>query len=461
MKETVESLCRRYTGLNREEIAYIQAVSEELQHWADAENMDVFINCACPNGDSVVVAQASPAGAASAYRHSVVGMLSKPVNEPAVARTFQLGCTTRRMRAINQERVPVIQVATPIRRNERVIGVLTYERQVGQCDTPDPLAENFQDVCQQADYKSTDTGVDSNWFWLAEYIDEALLVVDKQGYVSYRNTFARRLYAKLGYVEDILGQQYKNVSLADFPVNVAAPPVEAEVGKFVLSVRQVRIQEPEVDFVVVIKDITNQKATERELILKSVVVQEMHHRVKNNLQMVASLLRLQMGRTENEETKRVVTETSNRILAIASTHQLLAQNGVDKVKLKEVIENIKANALRSCTPSHMDIRIEILGDDFNVDSDVATTVGLVVNELFQNSLQHAFVGRDHGRIELTIREEKLYATITIVDDGVGFRKQGENLGLTIVKVMVGEKLKGSFRITSSPSGTKVMFDFLI
>ena len=131
MGETVETLCKRHTNLTQKEIAQISQLAEELQRWADMERVDAFINCPCRNGrDSVVVAQAGPQDGNSAYRNSVVGLLSKPANEPAVARTFQLGCMTRRMRAINQERVPVIQVTMPILHEERVIGVLTFERPI-------------------------------------------------------------------------------------------------------------------------------------------------------------------------------------------------------------------------------------------------------------------------------------------------------------------------------------------
>lgn len=457
----MEDLCRRYTDLSGEEIALIGEMAGRLQQWADQEHVDAFINCPSQNGDSVVVAQAGPAGAESAYRHSVVGMLSKPVNEPAVARTLQLGCITRRMRAVNQERVPVVQVAAPIRMGERVIGALTYERPVGRGDIPDPLAENYREGGRKKRRQNPDDGRGSDWSWLAEYIDEGLLMVDTEGYVSYRNTVAKRLYVRLGYMEDILGQKYRNIRLADLPENGSAPPVEAEVGRFILSVRQVRIQESGEAFAVIIKDITNQKAAERELVLKSMVVQEMHHRVKNNLQTISSLLRLQRSRAKSGETKQVLTETGNRILAIAATHQLLAQNGMDQVMLKEVLENIRNNVLRAYNPAQTDVRVEIHGGAFAVSSDVAASVALVTNELLQNCLQHAFTGRGTGSIEILIREEKLYGTICVADDGVGFDKGRENLGLSIVRSLVREKLRGSLDIATGPAGTRVQFDFQI
>jgi two-component sensor histidine kinase len=106
----------------------------------------------------------------------------------------------------------------------------------------------------------------------------------------------------------------------------------------------VRLNSQDIAFVVVInRDITWNKQQEKELSLKSVAIKEMHHRVKNNLQTIASLLRLQVRRTENDETRAVLSESMNRILSIAATHELLAQSGVDQVKIGEVLMHIKSS----------------------------------------------------------------------------------------------------------------------
>lgn len=227
------------------------------------------------------------------------------------------------------------------------------------------------------------------------------MIVNKEGMVTFRNSLTRELYERLGYVGDILGQRYENVRLIDDPAegedSDGYTSVETLVGSHALSIKRIQIRSEEVDFGIIIRDITSQREQEKQLILKSVAIKEIHHRVKNNLQTIASLLRLQTRRTENESTREVLSESMNRILSIAATHELLARSGVDQVMLGEVLVNIKNNAVRYFAPQYLKLHIAVEGDDFLVDSEVATSVALITNELLQNSLKYAFLNRENGR----------------------------------------------------------------
>lgn len=229
-----------------------------------------------------------------------------------------------------------------------------------------------------------------------------------------------------------------------------------------MSIKRIQIRSEEVDFGIIIRDITSQREQEKQLILKSVAIKEIHHRVKNNLQTIASLLRLQTRRTENESTREVLSESMNRILSIAATHELLARSGVDQVMLGEVLVNIKNNAVRYFAPQYLKLHIAVEGDDFLVDSEVATSVALITNELLQNSLKYAFLNRENGSIRIQVTHGDLYSTITVVDDGCGFdvgAARNDRLGLSIVQTLVKDKLHGRLSIQSDESGTTVTFDF--
>ncbi|WDU82161.1 sensor histidine kinase [Caloramator sp. Dgby_cultured_2] len=154
-----------------------------------------------------------------------------------------------------------------------------------------------------------------------------------------------------------------------------------------------------------IRDITEVKEKEKELILKSVAIREIHHRVKNNLQTIASLLRLQSRRIQDENAKKSFNESINRILSISVTHEILAQNGVDEVDIKTIISKIAESTLNYSLSPNENIKVFINGDSFNIDSDKATSIALVVNEILQNSLEHAFEGKEDGKIEVTIKRE--------------------------------------------------------
>jgi two-component sensor histidine kinase len=462
--DMIYELCKQYTDLTDDEIGSIRMMSSVLQPLANLEDADVFIDCPAENGDSIVVAEAKPSGVPSSYKNSVVGMLAKKENEPAVARTMRLGIPTKHMKGLTQENIYVIQSVEPIKNGSRLIGTLIREKRM---DEQYAIGERLH--LSEQSYKTianvlTHMGDENSW--LTECIEEALLMINKDGVVSFRNSIAKDLYKNMGYVEDVLGQQYENICLIKSEQkneNQQNSFTEIVVGKYSLSISNVFLGRNDVDFAVIIRDMTWMREQEKELILKSVAIKEMHHRVKNNLQTIASLLRLQIRRTDSDETKIVLKETMNRILSIAVTHQLLAQSGIDYVKIGEVILNIKNNVTRYFFRPQYNIDVTLEGDDFEVESDIATSVALVINELLQNSLKYAFIDRDSGIVRIVVNKGDLYSKIKIIDNGCGFdvkNMKQEGLGLKIVHSLVEDKLHGNFKIKSNKQGTTVTFDFL-
>lgn len=464
--DVIEELCRKYTDLTQEEIATIRGLSAVIQPLANLEEADIFIDCPSWDGDAIVVAEAKPSYVPSSYKKTVVGLLARKENEPAVARTFRLGVATKQMKAVTQENGRTIQSVEPIKNTEgsRVIGVLIREQRVDeQRQISERLHFSEQSYEQIANALTHMVGSNN---WLTECIDEALLMVDRDGMVAFRNSLARDLYRQLGYIEDPLGQLYENVRLVDAANELEDPSgysvVETTVGRHSLSIKRIQLESEDMAFAVVMQDITWKKEQEKALILKSVAIKEMHHRVKNNLQTIASLLRLQVRRSDNEETRKVLGESMNRILSIATTHELLAQSGVDQVKIGEVILNIKNNTVRYFARPHFDVSIQLEGDNFEVDSDIATSVALIINELLQNSLQYAFAGREDGLVRIVVTRGELYSRIEVIDNGSGYDVENvrtDRLGLSIVQTMVKDKLRGNLVVESGPQGTHVTFDF--
>jgi len=460
---TIESLCKEYTDLTDEEIRKIEDVAEMLELFAGMEDADTFVDCLSSNGNAIVVAEAKPYNTPSLYNTSVVGLLARKENEPAVARTFRLGIVSRQMKAVTQENTQVLQSVGPIYHGRRVIGVLIFEKQLNVQSSIKqrlPVSQRHYNCTADALMHMLDGSS-----WLAEYIDEALLMVDRNGKVVFRNSLAEKLYARLGFVGDILGAQHADIQLTDYePGNDNDHSVaETMIGDCYLSIKYVNLDDGGAAFAIMIKDITNIKVQEKELILKSVAIKEMHHRIKNNLQTIASLLRLQMRRTENQETRQVLGESMNRILSIAATHELLARGGVDNIKLGGVILNIKNNTVRYFSRPNFDVDVQIEGDDFEVESDLATTIALVINELLQNSMEYAFADKNEGKIRIVVSKGNLYSQIKVIDDGIGFdinNMDRSRLGLSIVKALVRDKLRGELRIKSDKNGTEAEFTFI-
>ncbi len=196
-----------------------------------------------------------------------------------------------------------------------------------------------------------------------------------------------------------------------------------------------------------------------KLMVKSALIQEMHHRVKNNLQQVASLLRLQLHYAGERSVEQVLTESLNRILAIASVHELLSREDLDMVSVKKVAESIVAATQQSVIAPGKHIRMAIEGPDILLPSSQATAVALVLNELTQNAVEHGFgEGSDEGQIAIALAEDAHQVSLRVTNDGTplpeGFDiKRTDSLGLQIVESLVRGDLQGKFTLANEADST--------
>ena len=196
-----------------------------------------------------------------------------------------------------------------------------------------------------------------------------------------------------------------------------------------------------------------------KLLVKSAIIQEMHHRVKNNLQQVASLLRLQMHYAGERSVEQVLTESLNRILAIASVHELLSREDLDSISVKKIAQQIVMATQQSMIAPSKHIRFTIDGPDILLPSAQANSVALILNELTQNAVEHGFGdGSDEGRIAITLKETPHELRLTVSNDGTslpeGFDLRRTNsLGLQIVESLVRGDLQGKFTLTNEDSQT--------
>lgn len=234
------SLCRKYTDLSDEEIRIIEHMSETLQPLANLEGADIFIDCPGRDGNAIVVAEAKPECVPSSYKNTVVGLLAKPENEPAVARTFRLGVGTKQMKAVTQENGSTIQSVEPIRNGSHIIGVLILEKLGGRAEAGS--VSGFISRSRALRPSPTPCQMVPENNWLTECIDEALLHGGPAAaFVTFRNSLAQDLYRRLGYIDDILGQPYENVRLVEQDGNSEECSgysyVETTVSNLVLDIK--------------------------------------------------------------------------------------------------------------------------------------------------------------------------------------------------------------------------------
>jgi len=462
----LRDLCYKHTNLVDEDIEIIENINKTIQFIADSTGCDVFIDCPTPHIDeAIVVAEAKPPNQASLYKKKVVGELAMRQNEPAVLRAIDVGMSGRKIKGITQENIRVKQSVEPIKNNEgRIIGILIMEEDVTEnLDNNRKIA-----ILSEANEElTTQIAMTSEDRYITHYINEAILIYDVHGILKFKNNGADLIYKKLGYNENILGMSFSNLSVVnltfeDVISNSSIDVHEVSIAGMCLQVKYIVQHGKALNLVVIIKDVTDMKEKEKELILKSVAIKEIHHRVKNNLQTIASLLRLQSRRIDSEEFQDAMNESINRILSIAATHEILSKEGIDKVNIKEVINRIKYNMLVYDKKDSITLNINISGDDIMIDSDNATSIALVVNELIQNTVKHAFQGKNEGSISIVVEQGDTYSTVSIIDNGIGFdvnNVSNNSLGLMIVKSLIFDKLKGNLNIYSNSEGTKVVFDF--
>jgi len=467
----ISRICAEHTDLTADDVRKIEEVAATIHIVADLMGVDVFIDCPTRDPEvAVVVAQAQPSNGKTLYHGSVVGELAYRNNEPAALRTLDIGMPTMDMMAMTQENRNVRQNVSAIKNgHDKIIGCLIAETDI----TDDLKAKRNLSLLSQTTEQLTEALVHTsqNDQGIPYHVTDGIIIFDQEGIATFANPVAMKIFRKLGYMNNLEGLHFSNVTLertdfADILANNQVNSSEVKLAGLVLNVKFLvakRGLDNQANVVMLIRDDTDVKAKEKELILKSVAIKEIHHRVKNNLQTIASLLRLQSRRIDNDSAQKAFNESINRVLSIAATHEILAEKGIDDVDLTMMLRRIIRNVAMNGGEANTNIKVDIQGDSIRTNSDIASTIALVVNELIQNCFNHAFIGRDQGNVRVEIRRGNRYSNISIADDGVGFDTNTapgrSSLGNKIVQQLVTDKLGGHLTVESGKKGTNVFFDF--
>jgi two-component sensor histidine kinase len=198
-------------------------------------------------------------------------------------------------------------------------------------------------------------------------------------------------------------------------------------------------------------------ALEKAQLVHAALVQEMHHRVKNNLQTIAMLLRLQLGQEKTVAPEDVLNETINRVLSIATVHEILSEAVVDQVDVLDLIRRVSTTISSNMTIPGANIQITVSGDSFQLPSQRATSLALIANELLQNALEHGIADQSEGQITIRLNHERKRLSLRVTDNGRGLPpdfnpNRDLGLGLSIVQTTVTEDFKGKFFIGPATKG---------
>lgn len=458
--EIIENLCHMYTQLCDEDIQCIKQMAVSLPGLVSGSEsgVDFFIDCPCRgSSEAVVVAQES--AFPSLYDFSTVGYIIQEDAEPAVFRSLRLGIETEEVRAVtmaNTSQHFVVQTVRPIHNNGRVIGVLIAEKEYRkpENDTGQELMIGPEVLAERPYLRNVD--------WLASCIHDAVIITDDTGIICYRNEEAARIYQNYGYINDILGVEYRKAAChGELPSGYANETVISIQGSF-YRIEQRNMTVGNDSFTLtVMHDVTAERRRTQSENIRKASIQEAHHRIKNSLNVIYSLLDMQRRRCSDEAAESLRT-AMNRIISVASVYDISGEAAPDKVSLFQTLLQIREHFNQMTAQDGRSLNITVQGTDIYVDTDVSTVIVLVVNELLQNAYKHAFPGRRDGNIHIELNNGNLYPLLTVADDGVGFDVNSTNdagMGYRIINMLVQNNLDSQLDVRSGSDGTRVTFGF--
>lgn len=292
-------------------------------------------------------------------------------------------------------------------------------------------------------------------------LGDGILFADGHGRIAYANNAARHLYQMLG-IGNLKGMTlfdqrlYRRVTKETVRRD---QPEEKEIeaaGRTLLH-REIPLTDggEAKGRIVILRDITEALQKERETRAQAAILQEVHHRVKNNLQTVASLLRMQARRQKDAAAQKALQEATARVLAIAQTHAFLSLAPQAGLHVRALFAEVEQTLRSYAVPQGFDLQTTYEGDAITLPAQCSLNFALVLHELFLNALEHGFRGRQKGTICLSVQREGTTARLTFTDDGQGFPEDfrtHKSLGLSICQAIVEEEMGGKISFCNGEEG---------
>lgn len=453
----VGDLCRKITGLKSVQIEILDKLSGTLDFVADLAHAQVTVYARTSSGNFlVIVDQAKPNTTFVYYKTNLLGTTVHAFEEPLVWRTITSGerILGQREWALGMD-VLEMRVFPLFDGKGNIIAAVSFEY-----SNEDAAAEGHN-ILVETGYALLTKGLNHTEDRAYRHfsVRDGIVIVDNHSQIIFANSAARSIYKVLGVGKVVGRRAYERqlgIKLVQKAETACRPfEVEAEIGSLVLAQRAIPIviDGHTARIVVILTDVTELKKKEKELLIKSAVIQEIHHRVKNNLQTIASLLRLQARRTKSLEVKAALRESVNRILSISVVHEFLSQQDQEFIDVAEVAKNILDTVIQNMLEPDFNLQTVFNGHTVILPSEQASSLALVINELIQNSIEHAFIGRREGIVGVDIATFPEEYQIDIYDNGIGLPPdfsidQSNSLGLQIVRTLIENDLGGKFNLYS-------------
>jgi two-component system, sensor histidine kinase PdtaS len=478
---TLAELTREHTKLNREAVAHLQRLVSEWGMLADLCFADLLLYVPVDEGRWLVVAQVRPATSQTLYISDWVGTWASEGEQAVLDRAFSAGDIVEDVIDIEGSAAEARMLAIPVVCEGAPIAVLTKEWSATAGRSPGELErtylaifERFGVMIAEGSFPFPGRAADSS---AAPRVGDGAIVLDADARVSYASPNAVSALHRVGISANLVGQRLTELGFNDSPVRQAYERREPVIEEFdqttdvTLLTRCLPIVSGgEVSGgVLLLRDVTELRRRDRLILTKDATIREIHHRVKNNLQTISSLLRLQARRLTSEEAKAAVNESVRRIRTIALVHETLSREPGEDVAFVEIVRPLLRLAEESLQSPDRPVRFRTRGDGGRLPATIATPLSVVLTELLQNAVDHGF--RDGGRsgtgttagtattggeVVVLLDHTPTTLRIRVVDDGAGLAPdfdldQATGLGLSIVRTLVTTELGGSIAMRPGDS----------
>ena len=476
MASTAE-LARVHTTLSAPAVNHLQRLVATWGLLADLCFADLLLFVPVTRSDALgdavtgrslaVVGQVRPLTSQTLFRADLVGSVDDAAERPEVFRCWELGEVVALERIDGPDGPLVETLCVPVRYEGATIAVLTRETMPAAGRQPGELERAYLEVFDRLAQMVADglfplshvEGISDE----APRVGDGLLVLDGGGRIAFASPNAVSAMHRLGFHANAEGAE-----LGSFGVDTGS--VTAAFARRRPVVQEVE-RGPEVTVVVhclplvadgavsgglvLLRDISELRRRDRLLMTKDATIREIHHRVKNNLQTISSLLRLQGRRLSSPEAKTGIDDSVRRIRAIATVHETLAHGVGDDVPFADVLGELVRMVTDGLVDPERPVRITTVGSAGVLPSPVATSMAVVLSELLQNVVEHGFggdtAGEGHVVVELANDGEWLW--VRVADDGVGVPDGFDidattSLGLSIVRTLVTSELHGTIRMAA-------------
>jgi two-component sensor histidine kinase len=440
-----------------------------------------------PDGH-IAIAHIRPTTAPTVFANDVIGEELAWGKNARIDQTLSQGEIIRDTEPETVGELLIKEETIPIHFEGRTIGVISRHRNALSMRSASPLELNYRELAHKV-FRMVSEGTfpiqDS--IYRAESAPRAgdgLIRLDHNGAVTYASPNARSAISRLGWDNEVQGVL---LGLIFETLNRKQSQPSEESWSNVLSGKNLRREDFDngngiidilviplladsvgIGSIVLVHDVTELRRRDRALVTKDATIREIHHRVKNNLQTVSALLRLQSRRVEDPIASAALAEAVRRVASIAIVHDTLSTSSAESVLFDEVYDRIVHNAIEL---SPRPITPEKIGDFGILDSQVATPLALVITELIHNALEHGLAeGGDSVRVEVSIVDsnsgsgnEREYE-IKVIDNGTGLPEgfdweKSSNLGLQIVRTLTENELKGTIDLHRVGSETVAVIKF--